>query len=187
MNIVRVGSTVLALALVTAACGSGADDTTTTTSTTVVAAPQSSTTTTTSTTLPSTTSTTDEHLTATSTIVVVQQDLRALGYFDGVIDGIEGVETQAALKKFQSDEDLVADGRFGSKTDAALAPRLQADEEYVEHVQDTLIELEFYTGKADGTYGSGTKKAIKRLQKSCELEETGELDINTRLCLGGHI
>jgi peptidoglycan hydrolase-like protein with peptidoglycan-binding domain len=120
-------------------------------------------------------------------MIVVQQDLTALGYFTGTIDGIAGAETTAAIAKFQADQGLDADGKFGPNTDAAMVPLLQADDDYVKEVQETLTELEFYRGPVDGDYGKGTQKAVERLQGSCELEETGQLDIATRLCLGGYI
>ena len=187
MSIQRLGVSLGALALVVAACGNSADSSTTTTSTTVIAQP--STTLARTTTLPPTTTTATEapRESATSTIVVVQQDLTALGYFAGTVDGIAGAETEAALKKFQSDVGLESDGAFGPKTDAELAPLLRADADYVMELQETLTDLEFYAGPIDGDYGKGTERAVKLLQESCDLEQTGNLDINTRLCAGGHI
>lgn len=185
MVILRLGILLGLLSLAVTACGGDSAETTTSTSTTVAAATATTQATTTST-LPPTT-TTAAHGGATSTMIVVQQDLTHLGYFTGTIDGIAGEETRAAIAKFQADNGLEADGEFGPLTDAAMVPLLQADEEYVAEVQETLIELEFYGGPVDGDYGKGTQKAVALLQESCELEETGELDINTRLCLGGYI
>lgn len=118
-------------------------------------------------------------------MLVVQQDLTALGYYTGPIDGIAGDETRAALAKFQSDAGIEADGEFGPITDAAIVPVLQADEDYVTGVQEELTDLDFYSGPIDGDYGNGTRRAVEKLQTSCDLEETGELDITTRLCLAG--
>lgn len=185
MKNVRLGMMLGVFTLVVAACGGGAEETTTTTA--PPTSTTSSTTTIATTTLPSTTTSTAPGLGATSTMIVVQQDLTALGYFTGSIDGIAGAETTAAIAKFQADQGLDADGQFGPKTDAAMVPLLQADEDYVKDVQETLTELEFYRGPIDGDYGKGTQKAVELLQGSCELEETGELDIATRLCLGGHL
>ncbi len=171
--------------LAVAACGGG-DATDTTTSTTLAIAPVPTTVATTTTTLPPTTTTLPK-LGATSTMIVVQQDLAALGYFTDKVDGIAGEKTRAAIAKFQADVGLDADGKFGPNTDAELVPLLQANGDYITDVQETLIELEFYGGPADGDYGKGTERAVKLLQKSCDLEETGDLDIQTRLCLGGHL
>lgn len=190
MKNVWLGLLLGVFAFVAAACGGSAEETTTTTtpSTTVAANPAtSSTTTIATTTIPLSTTTTAPRPPATSTIVVIQQDLTALGFFTGSIDGIAGEETRAAIAKFQADAGIEADGQFGPNTDAALVPKLQSNVDYVTEVQETLVELKFYGGPVDGDYGNGTQRGVKLLQRSCELEETGKLDIKTRLCLGGHI
>lgn len=181
MRRIAPGGLIVAAAFVLAACGGdGAADTTTTT-----AAETTSTSSTSTTTIPvaTSTTTTTSALPATSTMYVVQGDLTALGYFEGVIDGIAGEVTTAAIASFQSDMGIEADGQFGPLTDAAMYPLLQKDSTYVEGVQESLAELELYTGPIDGDYGKGTEAAVKKLQASCDLEETGELDIGTRLCL----
>ena len=171
----------LVLALVVTACGG---DTAETTTTTVAAAPTTTiAATTSSTTSTSTTTTTISSIPATATTYQVQADLTALGYFDGVIDGIAGAVTQAAIAAFQTDEGIEADGEFGPVTDAAMVPRLQDLQEYVEEVQEALTELDLYSGPIDGDYGTGTQNAVEDLQESCELEVTGEIEIATRLCL----
>ncbi len=163
------------------ACGGDGAESTTTTTTEPTTTSTSSTTSTVATT--TTTSTTVPPIPATATTYVVQTDLTALGYFSGVIDGIAGDETRAAIARFQSDAGIEADGEFGPITDAALFPRLQQDAPYVESVQETLASLELYTGPIDGDFGRGTQAAVSRFQESCDLEPTGELDIATRLCL----
>ena len=183
MKNVRLGLLLGVFALVAAACGGGAAETTTSSTTVVVTPPP--TTTAATTTVPTTTTTTVAEAGATATMLVVQQDLTALGYYSGPIDGIAGDETRAALAKFQADAGIEADGEFGPTTDAAMVPLLQADEDYVTGVQEELTELDFYSGPIDGDYGKGTRTAVERLQASCDLEETGELDITTRLCLEG--
>jgi peptidoglycan hydrolase-like protein with peptidoglycan-binding domain len=181
MRTAKPGGFIVAAAIILAACGGDATVETTTTST--IAATTSSTSTTT--TVPATTSSTTTVPTvgATSTMYVVQADLTALGYFDGVIDGIAGEITTAAIASFQSDVGIEADGEFGPLTDGEMYPLLQKDPDYVEGVQEALTELELYTGPIDGDYGPGTRAAVEKLQASCELEETGDLDIATRLCL----
>jgi peptidoglycan hydrolase-like protein with peptidoglycan-binding domain len=185
MKNVRLGILLGVFALVAAACGGGAADTTTTTTTTQVVVTPPPTTTVATTTVPPTTTTTIAGPGATSTIIVVQQDLTVLGYYTGTIDGIAGEETRSAIAKFQSDAGIEADGEFGPITDAAMVDALQADDTYVKLLQTKLTDLEFYTGPIDGDYGKGTRAAVEKLQKSCDLEETGELDITTRLCLAG--
>lgn len=184
MKNVRLGLLLGAFTLVVAACGGSAAETTTTTAQVVVTPPP--TTTVATTTIPTaTTTTTIAGAGATSTMIVVQQDLTVLGYFTGTIDGIAGSETQSAIAKFQADAGIEADGEFGPATDAAMVKALQADDTYVKLVQTKLTDLEFYSGPIDGDYGKGTQAAVEKLQASCDLEETGQLDITTRLCLAG--
>ncbi|MFR9064943.1 MAG: peptidoglycan-binding domain-containing protein, partial [[Clostridium] scindens] len=47
---------------------------------------------------------------------LMQERLNALGYDCGAVDGINGTKTQAAIKAFQRDYGLVADGIVGPKT-----------------------------------------------------------------------
>lgn len=185
MKNVRLGILLGVFALVAAACGGGTAETTTSSTEVVVTPPPSTTAATTTIPTTTTTTTTVAGQTATATMLVVQQDLTALGYYTGPIDGIAGDETRAALAKFQADAGIEADGEFGPNTDAAMVPLLQADEDYVTGVQEELTDLDFYSGPIDGDYGKGTRSAVEKLQASCDLEETGELDITTRLCLEG--
>lgn len=50
----------------------------------------------------------------------IQARLAALGYYNGSIDGIYGVQTKNAVKRFQQDRNLTVDGIAGEKTLAAL-------------------------------------------------------------------
>lgn len=47
-------------------------------------------------------------------------------------------------------------------------------------LQEALTELGFYTGKADGVFGSGTRKAVLAYQKANSLKETGAGDAATQ-------
>lgn len=172
----------IAFALVMASCGGSAEETTTTSSTTTTVPATSTSSSTTQTTVPLTT-TTLPSLGATDTIYVVQADLALLGFFTGIIDGIAGEETKAAIAKFQAEAGIEADGEFGPVTDGELAPLLEANKDYIEEVQEELQDLELYSGPIDGDLGSGTRAAIEAAQADCGIEETGTLNIATRLCL----
>ena len=50
----------------------------------------------------------------------IQARPAALGYYNGSIDGIYGVQTKNAVKRFQQDRNLTVDGIAGEKTLAAL-------------------------------------------------------------------
>lgn len=54
------------------------------------------------------------------TIRQIQCLLEYLGYEPGAIDGLDGSNTRAAVKRFQSQEGLTSDGIAGAKTQAAL-------------------------------------------------------------------
>jgi peptidoglycan hydrolase-like protein with peptidoglycan-binding domain len=50
----------------------------------------------------------------------VQQALKDKGFDPGSVDGVNGPATRAAIKKFQAQNNLTADGRLGPKTLDAL-------------------------------------------------------------------
>ena len=54
----------------------------------------------------------------------MQQRLSNLGYYTYKIDGIFGSRTRSAVKRFQKDSGLVADGIVGAKTEKALGVTL---------------------------------------------------------------
>jgi len=186
MRIGRLSVAAVAVSVLLAACSGGTATTTASSSTSTSTPAVTSTTSTTSTTVPKSTTTTTTapaHEPATATTVIVQQDLAALGYFDGTVDGIAGEITKAAIAKFQADAGVEIDGVFGAQTDAVLAEALEKDEKYVTELQEFLVDLKLYPGPIDGDYGRGTKRAVKAFQKSCGLEETGQINIATRLCV----
>ncbi len=55
-----------------------------------------------------------------SRIREAQQALKDKGFDPGSVDGVNGPATRAALKKFQAQQNLTADGRLGPKTLDAL-------------------------------------------------------------------
>jgi len=173
------------LAFVLGACGSSSDDTTTTTSTTFPAettATTATTVTTTSTTT-STTTTTSPYGGATLLTTVIQQELTALGYFEGAADGILGPLTVEAITAFQTDAGITADGAYGPETYEALADAMEADPEIVTAIQEDLMELKLYPGPADGDYGSGTVKGVEGLQAKCGIEVDGRFTPYSHVCL----
>lgn len=185
MSVRRSMAVAVALALVLAACGSSSDDTTTTTSTTF----PTDTTVSTSTTLPaetttsSTTTTASPYGGATLLTQVIQQELTALGYFEGATDGILGPMTVEAITAFQTDAGITADGAYGPETYAALADAVEADPGAVEVIQEDLMELKLYPGPADGDYGPGTVKGVEALQEDCGIDVDGRFTPYTHVCL----
>ncbi len=62
----------------------------------------------------------------TNQVKTVQQKLKNWGYYSGSVDGVYGPKTKAAVKQFQKNNGLVADGIVGSKTAAALGMSLKS-------------------------------------------------------------
>jgi hypothetical protein len=60
------------------------------------------------------------------TVREIQRALTELGYDPGPIDGLFGARTRAAIKRFQAEHGLVADGIVGRKTRAKMQERLAA-------------------------------------------------------------
>ncbi|WLR94256.1 peptidoglycan recognition protein family protein [Shinella zoogloeoides] len=55
-----------------------------------------------------------------TTILVIQERLIALGYKPGTADGIDGPKTREAVKAFQRDKGVTADGKVGPVTHTLL-------------------------------------------------------------------
>jgi peptidoglycan hydrolase-like protein with peptidoglycan-binding domain len=55
----------------------------------------------------------------------VQTALTHMGYDPGAADGHDGPKTQGAVKKYQGDANLTADGIVGPKTRESIAATLQ--------------------------------------------------------------
>lgn len=62
----------------------------------------------------------------TNQVKTVQQKLKNWGYYKGSVDGIYGTQTKNAVKKFQKNNGLTADGIVGSKTASALGMSLSS-------------------------------------------------------------
>ena len=114
----------------------------------------------------------------------IQQRLIDLRYLRGKADGIFGEHSQAALKLFQTLNDLEVTGRADETTrerlfaeDAAVLPqRLTGGDkgEEVEALQKRLIQFGFLSTGADGSYGKDTAAAGRRLQTQLQAQGYGE-------------
>ena len=116
-------------------------------------------------------------------------------------NGIFGSKTEQAVKAFQKDHGLVADGMVGDKTKAALSqptgdwtvsrllkktnPLMSGTD--VKNVQKALIAKGYSCGSsgADGKYGDDTVAAVKKFQKAKGLSVDGQAGKNTVTALGG--
>jgi len=111
----------------------------------------------------------------------LQTRLKALGFYDGAIDGIYGENTVAAVRAFQEQHNLTADGQVGLRTSATLYPvyRPGSQGPEVRRIQTRLQDLDYYRGPVDGDYGSGTESAVRAFQRDRNLAVDGVLGPNT--------
>jgi|GEM_PF-1007431 len=70
-------------------------------------------------------------------VLKYQKKLQKLGYYDGPLDGIHGDLTQGALKVFQKDNGLPANGNLDAKTKNTidLKRRLRAQSQVLDHAE----------------------------------------------------
>ena len=137
----------------------------------------------------------DPHNTPTPTALVLkpgvsgdevtrlQTKLKELGYYTSEVDGQYGQGTALAVKLFQAQLGLAADGLAGTETLTALysdkaaiyiptptpsptpSKLAKGDQgDAVSSLQKQLKKLGYYTGNVDGDYGGGTQEAIRLFQ-----------------------
>ncbi len=108
--------------------------------------------------------------------------LQTLGYFKGNPNAVFDKETQDAVKKFQTDSGITADGIVGRNTWRKLeeafnpGPFLPTGElpnliftssgAYVELLQNLLKELGYLEGQTFGYFGPKTSKAVENYRRS---------------------
>lgn len=117
-----------------------------------------------------------------------QQRLKALGYLTSQPDGNFGDATVAAVKKFQSDNGIIADGYVGPTTkEMLMSPNAEANVlklgnsgDIVTNVQNKLKSLNYLSSKnVTGYYGSVTESAVKAFQKRNSLTADGKVGAST--------
>lgn len=130
----------------------------------------------------------------------LQENLNKLGYNCGKADGVFGNNTELAVRNFQKDNGLTADGIVGNATytaiDKALSTPIITEKKYsvlrkgssgaeVKDLQNKLIQVGYYLGTygADGSYGDATVTAVRKFQKDNNLSVDGEAGQNTRSTL----
>lgn len=125
-------------------------------------------------------------------ILECQNKLKDLGYMTTDPDGVYGGDTLAAVKLFQSRNDLVVDGYLGPTTREKLMSTsatpnglVIGDEgDTVKRVQELLIKLGYLSkGSATGYFGDVTDKAVKSFQKNNGLTADGNVGRKTMAML----
>lgn len=96
----------------------------------------------------------------------LQQALIGLGYLSGSADGQYGTKTTEAVRKYQSAYGLSVDGSAGSNTMTSLKNAVMT-------LQSDLAQKGYYSTTIDGSFGTGTKNAVKAYQKAVGVAVTG--------------
>lgn len=119
-----------------------------------------------------------------------QERLYELGYLTSKssIDGSFGSSMEAAMKEFQSRNKLASDGKAGNKTlnalysDKAVSKlyRIGEQSETIKTIQEKLIKLGYFTGKATGEYTKATASAIRSFQADNGLVVDGNVGPATK-------
>lgn len=128
----------------------------------------------------------------------LQKRLIELGYLSGSADGDYGSATTDAVKAFQKQTGITADGIAGAATQKAVysssaaSKKTEADEiedkldsikstlsmgssgSSVKTLQQRLINLGYLSGSADGNFGAKTRDAVMLFQKQAGLTVDGK-------------
>ncbi|HWA48825.1 MAG TPA: peptidoglycan-binding protein, partial [Dongiaceae bacterium] len=111
--------------------------------------------------------------------------LNSLGYEAGAADGLFGSGTRRAVRAFQAERGLPADGyptpalldavraRAGISADPPPPPPRPLDRAGVRELQRRLNRLGYHAGTADGRIGPDTRAAIRAFERRHGMEVRG--------------
>jgi len=125
------------------------------------------------------------------TVREVQTALKNHGLDPGPIDGAMGPKTMAALRSFQSQNNLPATGKLDEQTQVALGVHTtrstessNLDTEKIRQIQQALSERDYYYGDIDGAMNPETKQAVKEFQLLNYMPATGVVTEKVIVALG---
>jgi peptidoglycan hydrolase-like protein with peptidoglycan-binding domain len=95
---------------------------------------------------------------SSATIRDAQQALKDKGFDPGPVDGVNGPSTRAAVKKYQAEQNITADGVLGGKTLDALGVKHQESQDQLAASGENVKNSYSKGGKtvAEGTKDAGT-------------------------------
>jgi peptidoglycan hydrolase-like protein with peptidoglycan-binding domain len=111
----------------------------------------------------------------------LQQAMKALGHDPGPIDGVFGNATESAVKAFQREREIPADGVVGKVTWINIDEADQTEPVLrvgstglpVRRAQKRMSLVGFDVGGVDGRYGAKTESAVKDLQQRFQVTSDG--------------
>lgn len=127
-------------------------------------------------------------------VLAYQNRLKELGYLTTTPDSVYGGDTLAAIKQFQSRNDLIVDGYLGPSTivrlnsSDAIPNGLSIGEtsDNVKRVQELLIKYGYLgSSNATGYFGELTEAAVKKFQSANGLTADGTVGMKTMAKLTG--
>jgi peptidoglycan hydrolase-like protein with peptidoglycan-binding domain len=132
-----------------------------------------------------------------SDVAALQVAMSAFGLYPHAVDGITGPWTQQAVRTFQSQHGLAADGVAGPQTRAVLGPRgrpslgarpmHQGQKGWdVASLQYLLHTRGFESGGFDGVFGPNTADAVRRFQTVVHIPVDGVAGPGTLNALRGN-
>jgi peptidoglycan hydrolase-like protein with peptidoglycan-binding domain len=140
--------------------------------------------------------------TSGSDVAELQGFLNLQGHEAGPVDGIFGTLTGLAVRAFQRDHGLNADGVVGAQTraevgriadgsgfasltdpDGRILRPGEARGEDVRTLQEWLRVLGYDAGPFDGVYGTRTAQAVSAFQREAGLQADGKVGPSTRVAL----
>lgn len=103
----------------------------------------------------------------------LQQGLRIMCCNPGTIDSVFGAGTETAVRKFQNDQGISADGIVGDETWSCLMDEIKP-------IQQALKNKGFYSGAITGIAKESTYSAVISFQESRQLTADGMVGTATR-------
>ena len=95
----------------------------------------------------------------------LQMELKALGLYNGQVDGVYGPETERALRRLRELNSSSATEVSLSSSSTPIPP-----DQIIRAFQTQLKALGLFDGQVDGVYGPKTERALRRFKQ--ELEST---------------
>ncbi|MEH1928044.1 peptidoglycan-binding protein [Nostoc sp.] len=131
-----------------------------------------------------------------SAVSRLQQDLRELGYFNGLNTGYFGLETQQAVIRFQRSAGIPANGIVNTRTQQAISSDLGTGGEYpslregssgsaVIKLQQRLRQLGYFNANPTGNFGRITEDAVITFQRNYRIPANGIVNRQTWNALMG--